>query len=1161
MKKALFFAGLAAASLLTVGCNKEADLAPNGRPIGIILSDAQTRTVNDGLTTKWVNGDALNVFYAEAGTTTYSNNMEFVVDDAEANHATGSAELTASAYDWYLLYPYSKYIKTPANTSSGYLVIGSKSNETQTQAGLDSKAHLAGNDLPVYGVAKNVDATTAPVVAMKNGVSVVAVNVTNATTEPITVSAVSFTAPEDIVGTYYINFAEDELAFKGSGDSYVGNTAELTVTGDATLAANASAKFYIAIKPFAAKANDKLTVKVHVGDLVFKKEVTLPSAVEFKSGVIKQLNVSYTGASEIPSSSLADIIAMDKDTEIQTQEVLVVGKYARGIMLAQNGTYLLAFDNGGVDGKVGDIVTVSGKVGVYAGLKQIANPVVEVISSDNEVVLPDPKVLDGIDDYASDKVELIQYTGTLKISGNYYNVDVAGSTRKGSIQYPLDTEAMAALNNKGVTATGFFTGITGTTTQYLNMMSTSVKEAAVNVFEVTPDKISVAATATSAEITVAGNVDWTAEASEGATVSPASGNGDGTITVSFPANTDTQNPKEYTVFVRTEATGVNDEFEVDITQAAADVAGETTVTVDFSAQQYENGYEMPTPTTIDGVTFSFDQGDNRNAPKYYTTGSAVRLYGGNSMTVSVPGKTIISITLTFDSGEGTNAITTNVGTYTEPTWTGEAGSVTFTVSGTSGHRRIQTVTVKYKDGGDTPPVVTLTGISVSGQTTTYNVGDTFSFDGTVTATYSDGSTKTVTPTNVSTPDMSTAGTQEVTVTYTEGEITKEAKYNITIEAAGPAVHTIVMADYGSVSFTAGVYSVLAEKAEANNDPVYNATGKDLRVYAKGTLTVSNSKENMTKIVFNLSAQGLKRLAPITASTGTIATQAAGDTKVTWTGNAAEVVFTVGETAIYGTENAKPGQLCFTSMDVAPWSDGDVQPKTLSSIEVSGQKTTFTVGDTFSFGGTVTAVYSDGSRTDVAESDVSFTGYNMSTVGEQTVTVTYQTKTTTYGITVNSKPDVGGDAYTLVSALTDLSAGTFVIAALNDSKYYAVPSTTIDAQTFTCIEGVFDSTTSAFSPAEGSGEFVLTAGPVDNSYYIYNTTLEKYLVATGSKKFGYVDNTSDDYGYWTFSEVTSGGFSGAFSVKHDNKTHYMRAYNNTVRCYDGASNNGVYLFKK
>ena len=51
MKKALFFAGLAAASLLFVGCNKEADLAGNGaKPFQVTLGFDETRTATtDGI--------------------------------------------------------------------------------------------------------------------------------------------------------------------------------------------------------------------------------------------------------------------------------------------------------------------------------------------------------------------------------------------------------------------------------------------------------------------------------------------------------------------------------------------------------------------------------------------------------------------------------------------------------------------------------------------------------------------------------------------------------------------------------------------------------------------------------------------------------------------------------------------------------------------------------------------------------------------------------------------------------------------------------------------------------------------------------------------------------------------------------------------------------
>lgn len=943
------------AALCLVGCNKEADVKGlDGRPAEIILSSIDTRTVNDGMSTNWVVGDALNVFVAPAGSTEYSANAKFEVDDADKNHAAGTAELTADAYDWYLLYPYDSHVTTPANTKSGYLPVGCKSNAVQTQAGLNSMAHLAGANLPVYGVVKNVPRDEAPVVSMKHVSSVVAVNVTNATAAPVQVDEITFTAPTDIVGTYYIDFSGDELAFKGSGNNYVSSSATLSVTGDETIAAGASAKFYLAVKPFKAQAGDELAVKVHAGDLVFEKKISLPSAVEFKSGVIKQLNISYTGGSEVQGSSLEDIAAMDKDSDVQTEEVLVVAKYARGVMLAQNGFYLLAFNNAGVDAAIGDIVTVSGKVGEYAGLKQIASPEVTVVSSGNEVVLPEPKVLETLDGYASEKVELIQYTGTLAVSGNYYNVTVAGSTNVGSIQYPLDADALKALDKKKIVATGFFTGITSS--KYVNMMSTSVEEVQGNVFEVTPDQISVAATATSAEINVTGNVEWTAEASDGANIDKTSGTGDAVITVTFPANTDPENVKTYSVAVRTEAEGVNDEFMVDITQAKADAAGITSATIDFSAQGFENAAEV-TSVTESGVTATFDKGTNSNAPKYYTSGTAVRIYGGGTMTVSASGKTIVSIELTFGTNDGTNEITTDVPTYDEPTWTGEAGSVTFTVGGTTGNRRIKAITVKYS--GEAAPAATLESIAVSGQKTSFTVGDTFVFDGKVTATYSDGSTKEVQPTEVSKPDMSVAGSQKVTVTYTEGAVTKTASYVIDIiePVTGGNTVSMTMTEYVAAhncTVSAGSTATMYKVLQLNESVRMSTTGDDNcgSFWAAGEENQWRLYQNKNGNVIVSVAEGCElksvTLTYAVTNTGVLldasnAQVASGD-KQTVSGTS--VTYTVGNT---GT--VTNGQVRITAVEVVYTGNGTTfpsepdQPTAITtSISMAGSKSVY-VGET------------------------------------------------------------------------------------------------------------------------------------------------------------------------------------------------------------------------
>lgn len=121
-----------------------------------------------------------------------------------------------------------------------------------------------------------------------------------------------------------------------------------------------------------------------------------------------------------------------------------------------------------------------------------------------------------------------------------------------------------------------------------------------------------------------------------------------------------------------------------------------------SEQGYANGVEVTTSNvkkageTVAKITF--DKAEGTNAPKYYTSGSAVRAYAKNTLKVAAlnGSMNLTKIVLTFGTDDGTNAITANVGAYADGTWTGSASAVTFTVDGTSGNRRIAGVTVYYE---------------------------------------------------------------------------------------------------------------------------------------------------------------------------------------------------------------------------------------------------------------------------------------------------------------------------------------------------------------------------------------------------------------------------------------------------------------------------------
>lgn len=124
------------------------------------------------------------------------------------------------------------------------------------------------------------------------------------------------------------------------------------------------------------------------------------------------------------------------------------------------------------------------------------------------------------------------------------------------------------------------------------------------------------------------------------------------------------------------------------------------ITIDFSTKGYENAQEIAS-VEQDGITLTFDKGTNKNGPKYYTTGTAIRCYGSNTITASVSGKNITKIVFTFASGEGSNAITAEPGTFETDTWTGNSSNVVFTIGGTSGHRRIQKMVLTVAASGDT----------------------------------------------------------------------------------------------------------------------------------------------------------------------------------------------------------------------------------------------------------------------------------------------------------------------------------------------------------------------------------------------------------------------------------------------------------------------------
>ena len=122
------------------------------------------------------------------------------------------------------------------------------------------------------------------------------------------------------------------------------------------------------------------------------------------------------------------------------------------------------------------------------------------------------------------------------------------------------------------------------------------------------------------------------------------------------------------------------------------------VSIDFSQMGYENSQDMDGVVIPidDNVSVVFNKANGNNSPKYYNTGTAIRAYAGNTVEIATSSGTISSVTITPGNGDGSNDVTTDVGTLEYPNWNGSSAVVTLSVGGSSGHRRIRVVEVSYE---------------------------------------------------------------------------------------------------------------------------------------------------------------------------------------------------------------------------------------------------------------------------------------------------------------------------------------------------------------------------------------------------------------------------------------------------------------------------------
>ena len=153
----------------------------------------------------------------------------------------------------------------------------------------------------------------------------------------------------------------------------------------------------------------------------------------------------------------------------------------------------------------------------------------------------------------------------------------------------------------------------------------------------------------------------------------------------------------------------------------------------------------------------------------------------------------------------------------------------------------------------------------------------------------------------------------------------------------------------SSPFVQSPYTFSAEKNSGSTAPTQNGTTKDIRLYAKNSLTVSTSSEKMCTIVFHISKKGLAQWAEFTPDNGSV-TVSKTDKTVTWENKegATSVTFTVGDKCKYGTAaTTKAGQFCFDSVDITTLGGSSATSTSLTfGADVDGKTFIVRQGDSF-----------------------------------------------------------------------------------------------------------------------------------------------------------------------------------------------------------------------
>ena len=673
MKKIMkLFVYVAAAAMTLASCQKNEIDGPVKKDVHFTINAGiETKTYisdnGDGTyTPSWKNGDEIGIFFNEQLVEDANLGATFSNTNPNGEEASfdGTASVTGSG-TFYAFYPATAFNKV---YKGGEVRLDLKNAQNPTSTSFDPSCDLLIAKPYDYEVADGQTEVVINDLCFARMMSVLKINLNSEYLSNETVKSVSFEAEGvQLTGAMRFNLSEGK---------FVGN---LTTSGKSTVTAEYSDypisvageknAVYFVVAPVTIPVGKTLTFTIETENYDISKVVTTPSEKTFLAGNVNVINLNIVKD---------DCVAKTEDTSDYTGTYAILAKRTKGGYwymtndLGTASTKRFTAEETGEALPEDDVALGASKLwqvsksGEGYTVKSVGANQYITWSSGNSANLGDSGILftitktdDGLYNLSYAASDATRYLSLNETSGSDYFALYKVGQRKDLALIPATVgEEPARLTVKAPSQISAEAGNGSFAYELKNPK----------------DGVQLNATTEAAWITsvIVGDeeVTYTVTANESEEAREA------VITLTYGDLTET----------------------VTISQAGKPAEGSETVEVTIVASElgYSNSADV---TDVMNGLLIFAKNTGQNSPKYYGSGTNIRMYDKNTLTVTAPnGGILTSIAFTV-TGSYFN-LTTAVGTISNKTWTGNTESVTFTNG--SDQTRITKIVVTYQKAAGDP---------------------------------------------------------------------------------------------------------------------------------------------------------------------------------------------------------------------------------------------------------------------------------------------------------------------------------------------------------------------------------------------------------------------------------------------------------------------------